>query len=70
MDRKCKNCNYFREGSAEPAKHAWGDCLKPREHAWGAQDRETRVFLRRFDEVCDDFEPRTAPADQPAQDSL
>jgi hypothetical protein len=54
----------------EPAKGVWGDCLKPRKHAWGAQDREKRVFLRRADESCDDFEPRAAPADQPAQESL
>jgi hypothetical protein len=69
MDRKCKNCKHFRKGSVEPAKRVWGDCLKPREHAWGAQDRETRVFLKWADENCDDFEPWTAPADQPAQGS-
>ncbi|MGD8500816.1 MAG: hypothetical protein PVJ86_09225 [Phycisphaerales bacterium] len=70
MDRKCDNCKYFRKGSVEPGKHVWGDCLKPREHAWGAQDREPRAFFRLAGESCDDFEPRTAPADQPAQDSL
>lgn len=68
MDRKCKNCEHFRQGSAGPTKDVWGDCVKPGGYACDGQDtKKLGVFLQ-GGKTCADFEPRTKPANQPPQD--
>jgi hypothetical protein len=53
----------------EPAKHIWGDCVKPGMYSWDAHDTKIPGIFAWAASSCDDFEPRTAPADQPVQDS-
>jgi hypothetical protein len=69
MDRKCKNCEYFRKGSVEPATHVWGDCVKPGKYSWSAYNTKIPGIFTWADSSCDDFEPRTTPAAQSDQDS-
>ncbi len=69
MDRKCRNCEHFRKGSAGSAKHVWGECLKPGQYSYDSHDRDRPGAFTWADKSCDDFEPRKTPADQSVQDS-
>jgi hypothetical protein len=53
----------------EPAKHIGGDRVKPGMYSWDAHDTKIPGIFAWAASSCDDFEPRTAPADQPVQDS-
>ncbi len=69
MDKKCKNCKHFRIGSALPATHIWGDCMKPRKYdTFDAQGTKTTGVFMWDDKSCDDFEPRKTLVDQPVGD--
>jgi hypothetical protein len=70
MDRKCKNCEHFRQGSAGPTRNVWGDCVKPGKYTRDGQDTKTLGVFLWGGKNCADFEPRKTLADQPAQDIL
>ncbi len=60
MGKKCIDCRHFRQGSMGPTKpeYVWGDCLKAREHASGAEDAEESINFTWADGACEDFEPK------------
>ncbi|MHC4166659.1 MAG: hypothetical protein ACYSWQ_06865 [Planctomycetota bacterium] len=59
MDKKCVNCRHFRQASVGPTRpeYVWGDCLRAKKHAWGAEGMGSAVSFTWADGGCEQFEP-------------
>ena len=68
MEKKCINCRHFRQGSVGPTRreYVWGDCLKPKEHFWGAENVDSVVNFTWADGFCEQFEPIESSEGPPA----
>lgn len=58
MDKKCINCEHFRQGSVGPTKpeYVWGDCVKASKRALVAGNVEKSFSFTWGDGGCEDFE--------------
>jgi hypothetical protein len=57
MEKVCKNCEYFEQGSTDISKYVWGDCRKAASSAVKESDREFGSFTW-GDKTCGDFKPK------------
>ncbi|OHB79074.1 MAG: hypothetical protein A2Z25_22725 [Planctomycetes bacterium RBG_16_55_9] len=57
-ERKCKYCKHFKVGTVMPAKHVWGDCMKPDKFSYDVTGKKRRGAFTWDDDSCDDFELR------------
>jgi len=57
MDKICKNCEYFEQGSTNISKYVWGNCKKAASSAVTESNRERAAFMW-GDKTCSDFKPK------------
>ena len=58
MEKICKNCQYFVQGSVSSPEYIWGNCMKPGKYVPDARDNEKRGIFTWADKTCSDFKPR------------
>jgi hypothetical protein len=57
MEKICKNCEYFEQGSSAMSRCVWGNCAKPASSIETDDKRERGSFVW-ADKTCSDFRQR------------
>ena len=55
MEKMCKNCRYFVQGSTFSSQYIWGDCMKQGNNVPALDDNEKCGTFTWADKTCSDF---------------
>jgi hypothetical protein len=69
VNKKCKNCEHFRQKGVLVVGDVWGEYLKTGKNCPDTKDQKAQDVFAWADEGCSDFEPRKTPIGQSERQS-